>query len=97
MMKATSKKTGIATKNPAIINAQEAFFSPNLFNSDLAKASAPPECSRIAPNIAPSPTTTATKPKVDPIPFFTVSIISRGGTPANMPTKILEISKAIKG
>ena len=97
MIKATSKKTGIAIKKPVIISAQEAFFSPNFCSKYCAKASAPPECSRIAPNIAPSPTTTATKPRVEPIPSFTVTIISVGATPARIPTKILEISKARKG
>ena len=97
MIKATSKKTGIAIKNPVTISAHDAFFSPKTLSIYCANASAPPECSKIAPNIAPNPTTTATNPKVDPIPFLTVTMISWGGTPARTPTMILEIKSEIKG
>ncbi len=96
MINATSKKTGIATKKPVSINAHEAFFSPNLCNRYFAKASAPPECSKIAPNIAPKPTTTATKPSVFPIPSCMVLITNEGSMPALIPTAILAMSKAIK-
>ena len=97
MIKATSKKTGIAIKKPVIIRVQEALFSPKIWSKYCAKVSAPPECSKMAPNIAPSPTTTATNPRVEPIPSFTVLIIYEGAMPARIPTRILEISNPRKG
>ena len=76
--------------------AEGAFFNPNLETIKLAMVFAPPELSNIAPNIAPKPTTVATNPKVPPIPFLTVSIISLALRPATKPTVILPMSKAIK-
>ena len=35
MIKATSKKTGIAIKKPVIIRAQEAFFSPKMTSKKI--------------------------------------------------------------
>ena len=96
MMKATSKKTGIAIIKPVIIKAQEAPFSPVCFSKKEAIASAPPECSKIAPNMAPRPTTTATKPSVFPIPVCMVLTMLRGSIPAMIPTMILAMSRAIK-
>ncbi len=95
MMKATSKNTGMATKNPVAISAQEAPLSLAFFNRNPATDSAPPECSRMAPNIAPNPTTTATNPKVLPIPVCMVSTMAIGSMPARIPTKMLTMSKAI--
>ena len=95
IIKATSKKTGIAIKNPEITIAVGAFLSPNFEIMKLAIVFAPPENSKIAPNIAPNPTTVATKPKVPPIPSFMVSIISVAFNPAISPTVILPINNAI--
>ena len=65
----------MAIKKPEITIAIGAFLIPNFTIIKLAMAFAPPEVSKIAPNIAPKPTTVATKPKVLPIPSCMVLII----------------------
>jgi hypothetical protein len=87
---------GIAIIKPAIAIAAGALSTPNFFSKKLAITLAPPECSSIAPNIAPKPITVATNPSVLPIPCFTVSIIAIGSNPAKTPTRILAISNEIK-
>jgi hypothetical protein len=58
-MKATSKKTGIATSRPVTPRAQGARSSPAARSRPWATPAAPPERWRRAPNIAPTPITTA--------------------------------------
>ena len=93
---ATSKNTGIATIKPAIAMAAGALSTPNFFNKKDAMTLAPPECSNMAPNIAPKPTTVATNPKVLAIPSLIVFIIAKESNPAIRPTTILAINKEAK-
>ena len=93
-IKATSKKTGIAIKNPAISMAQEARCSPMRSSNACAIAVAPPECSNIPPKRVPKPTTMATKPRVLPIPVCRVFIMVSTPRPETIPTTILEIKRA---
>jgi len=83
----------MATRKPVSIKDAGAFLSPKTLTSFRAMDCAPPECSRMAPNIAPSPTTVATKPSVPPIPLLIEPIIASGVIPAIRPTTILEINK----
>jgi hypothetical protein len=61
----------------------------------VAIAIAPPDFSRIPPKIAPNPTTVATNPRVDPIPFSTVAITSVPDKPPRIPITMLAINNAI--
>ncbi len=85
-MKPTSKNTGIATRKPVSVSAHCALSWPNFFTNVCASRSAPPDTSSICPNIAPSPTTTATKRRVPPIPFVIDSMTLLSGIPAAIPT-----------
>ncbi len=67
-MKPTSKKIGSPTRNPAISIAHAECSLPNFEISQSASANPPPECSRYAPIIAPSPSTTAINPSASPNP-----------------------------
>ena len=94
-IKATSKKTGIEMINPVKPNASGDLLFPALLIRYRAMESAPPEFSKIAPNIAPKPTIVATKPNVDPMPSCTVSIIFGTDNPAKIPVTMEAINKAI--
>ena len=95
-IKPTSKKTGIETIRPVKARATGAYLSPDTFKREFAIAIAPPDFSRMAPNMAPNPITVATKPSVLPIPFCTVANIFADSIPANNPMTILATSKARK-
>ena len=92
MINPASKKTGIATTSPVIPNAQAAFSSPNFFTIVTARVCAPPDASRIAPNIEPSPTRSAIPLRVFPMPSFTDFTISVNGIPAMSPIAIAPTS-----
>ncbi len=94
-MNPTSKNTGIETKKPASARAIGARDSPVLEIKNAASTCALPVCSRMPPKIAPNPTTVATNPRVDPIPFFTVSITVEGSIPAIRAVAMLDISSAM--
>ena len=63
-----SKNTGIAVTIPVMPSAHGARFSPNLLIIVSATRSAPPEISRIAPNIEPKPTSKSMPLSVSPMP-----------------------------
>lgn len=66
-----SKNTGIAITSPVIPSAHAAFLSPNLLTIVTASVCAPPDVSRIAPNMLPKPTNRAIPFNVLPIPSLT--------------------------
>ena len=82
---------------PVMPSAQGALFSPKRRIMVSATRSAPPEISRIAPNIDPSPTNKAMPLRVSPIPLLTVSTIIDTGIPEISPIPKAEIKMAIKG
>ena len=88
MIRPASKKTGIATTRPVMPNAHAAFSSPNFLTIVTASVCAPPEASRIAPNIDPRPTKSAIPFRVLPIPSLTAVTMSAKGIPAMIPMEI---------
>ena len=76
------------TTRPVIPSAHAAFLSPNFFTIVTASVCAPPDASRIAPNIEPSPTNRAIPFSVLPIPSSTAVTISSNGMPAISPIAI---------
>ncbi len=96
MIKATSKNTGIAIRKPVSAIAAGARSTPCLRMRYCAMACAPPAFSNKAPNIAPSPTTVATKPRVPPMPFCMASITAGPSSPLPKPAAMAAISKARK-
>ena len=88
MMSPASKNTGIAITSPVIPSAQAAFLSPNHFTILTASVWAPPEASKIAPNMEPSPTSNAIPFSVLPIPSFTAVTMFSKGMPAPRPITI---------
>lgn len=96
-MNPTSKKTGMATRKPAMAIAQVARFLPNTCSRVTVSRSAPPETSSNWPNMAPRPTTTAINPSVPPMPFSMHFITVLGGIPAARAVIILTSSRAING
>ena len=95
--RATSRKTGMQTRNPTSPNASAACCGPNILTRRSASFSAPPDCSSIMPKIDPSPTTTATKPSVFPIPDVMDSMTVSGDMPAARPTPMEAVSSATNG
>ena len=83
-----SKNTGIAIIKPVTPSAHAAFSSPNFFTMVTASVCAPPDASSIAPNMEPSPTSSAIPFKVLLIPSFTAVTISVRGIPATTPIAI---------
>lgn len=75
MISPASKNTGMAITRPVIPRAQAAFWSPNRFTMVTARVWAPPETSRIAPNMDPRPTSRAIPFNVFPIPSLTAVTI----------------------
>ncbi len=88
MINPASKNTGMAMTRPVMPSAQAAFLSPNHRTILTASVCAPPEASRIAPNMDPSPTSSAIPFNVFPIPSFTAVTIFSKGIPAPSPIKI---------
>ena len=84
-MRPASKKTGMAMTRPVMPRAQAAFSSPNFLTIVTASVWAPPEVSRIAPNMEPRPTKRAMPFKVFPIPSLTAVTTSAKGMPAIVP------------
>ena len=95
MISPASKNTGIAITRPVIPSAHAAFSSPNFFTIVTAIVCAPPETSRIAPNMDPKPTSRAIPFNVFPIPSLTAAIISFVGIPARSPMLIAPMRIAI--
>ena len=95
MISPASKNTGIAITRPVIPSAQAAFSSPNFFTIVTAMVCAPPDTSKIAPNMDPIPTSRAIPFNVFPIPSFTAEIMSCVGIPARSPIQIAPIRIAI--
>ena len=91
---ATSKNSGSAQTKPVSAMAQLARLTPNLPSRVWATRSRAPVTSITLPNMAPSATTTATKPRVPPIPFWMVAAMSAGfmpaASPATMETRMSE-------
>ena len=93
----TSRKTGIEMRNPVSSMAQLARFSPKALSIPLARLCAPPECSIIWPNIAPSPMMVAMNPSAPPIPTLMVSPTSMSSiVPEAIPTKMAARSRLTK-
>ena len=88
MISPASKNTGIAITRPVMPSAQAAFLSPNHFTILTASVCAPPDASRMAPNIEPSPTSSAIPFNVLPMPSFTAVTILSKGIPAPRPITI---------
>ena len=95
MIRPASKNTGIAITSPVIPRAQAAFLSPNLFTMVTARVWAPPEISRIAPNMDPRPTSRAIPLSVFPIPSLTELIISSKDIPEISPIAMAPARMAI--
>ncbi len=95
IIRPASKNTGIAITSPVIPSAQAAFLSPNHLTMVTASVCAPPDISRIAPNMEPSPTSNAIPFSVLPIPSFTAVTISSTGIPAIRPMAIAPVSMEI--
>ena len=93
MISPASKNTGIATTRPVMPSAHAAFSSPNFRTMVTAKVCAPPDSSRMAPNMEPRPTRRAMPFKVLPMPSFTEPMMSDRGIPAirPMPTAPIRI------
>lgn len=85
MIRPASKNTGMATTRPVIPSAHAAFSSPNLRTMVTASVCAPPDSSRMAPNMEPRPTRRAMPFKVLPIPSLTEPMMSDRGIPAIRP------------
>ena len=88
MIRPASKNTGMAMTRPVMPSAQAAFSSPNLRTIVTASVCAPPETSRIAPNIEPKPTSSAMPFSVLPMPSLTEATISVRGIPAISPIEM---------
>ena len=91
MISPASKNTGIAMTRPVIPSAQAAFLSPNHFTMLTASVCAPPDASRMTPNMEPSPTSNAIPFNVLPMPSFTAVTIFSKGMPAPRPITIAPI------
>ena len=85
MIRPASKNTGMATTRPVMPSAHAAFSSPNFRTMVTAKVCAPPDSSRMAPNMEPRPTRRAMPFKVLPMPSFTEPMMSDRGIPAIRP------------
>ena len=96
MMKATSKKIGIATRPEAISSACARRFSPSASAAEWAMTSAPPVRSMIPPSIAPSPTSRATLPSVPPMPSINRGTTSWTGMPPASAVSTATPSRATK-
>ncbi len=70
-------------------------MSPNHLTIVTASVCAPPDISRIAPNIEPRPTNNAIPFNVFPIPSFTAVTISSIGIPPISPMEIAPINMEI--
>ncbi len=95
MISPASKNTGIAITRPVIPSAHAAFSSPNFFTIVTAIDCAPPDTSKIAPNMDPKPTSRAIPFNVFPIPSLTAAMISCVGIPARSPMLIAPMRIAI--
>ena len=84
-MRPASKKTGMATTRPVMPSAHAAFSSPNFRTMVTASVCAPPDSSRMAPNMEPRPTRRAMPFKVLPMPSLTEPMMSDRGIPAIRP------------
>ena len=91
MIRPASKKTGMATISPVMPRAQAAFSSPNFLTMVTASVCAPPEASRMAPNIDPRPINRAMPCRVLPMPSLTALTISAAGIPPINPMAIAPI------
>ncbi len=92
-----SKNTVVPTTKPVIPNAQPAFFSPNFPIIVCATCCAPPDTSKIPPNIDPSPISRTIPCSVFPAPYSTVSISVVTGIPEPKPIANADINKLKTG
>ena len=95
-MKPTSKKTGMASRNAAVVSAAMTRRGPKSAVKRVESTCAPPEISMTLPSMAPRPTSTATLPSVPPMPAVTRPATSWMGMPAARATRTLTSSRVMK-
>ncbi len=84
MTRATSRKTGMEMTKPVNSIAQEARSTPKCLTKEVAKDWVPPECSKIAPKIAPMPMIVAMNPKAPPMLLTIVDATCVSGTASGL-------------
>ena len=94
-IKPASKKIGKPNSNEAIPKAIGARFSPNFSTNVSAKTFAPPLDSTRRPIIAPSATSKATPPKVEPKPSIMTFTTPLAGMPVARAVKKLTTTKVM--